>query len=86
MPESPTGSDRFFGATVLGGRLHVDGVPEWGPMELQPYRSLSGEPNCHSSGSRRPDDPYPRRTRNNNPRAYGGHPNKEHLGSREPGG
>jgi hypothetical protein len=24
---------RFFAATVLGGRLHVDGIPEWGPWE-----------------------------------------------------
>ena len=26
-------SDRFFAATILGGRLHVDGVPERGPWE-----------------------------------------------------
>ena len=26
-------SDRFFSATVLGGRLHVDGVPERGPWD-----------------------------------------------------
>jgi hypothetical protein len=24
---------RFFAATVLGGRLHVAGIPEWGPWE-----------------------------------------------------
>ena len=26
-------STRFFLATVLGGRLHVDGIPEWGHWE-----------------------------------------------------
>jgi hypothetical protein len=26
-------SDRFFSATILGGRLHPDGIPEWGPWE-----------------------------------------------------
>ncbi len=26
-----TRSDRFFSATILGGRLHVQGVPDWGP-------------------------------------------------------
>ncbi len=26
-------NDRFFLATVLGGRLHPDGVPEWGPWD-----------------------------------------------------
>ncbi len=25
--------DRFFLATVLGGRLHVQGVPDWGPWD-----------------------------------------------------
>jgi hypothetical protein len=25
--------DRFFLATVLGGRLHPNGIPEWGPWE-----------------------------------------------------
>ncbi len=24
---------RFFSATILGGRLHPDGVPDWGPWE-----------------------------------------------------
>jgi hypothetical protein len=24
-------SDRFFSATVLGGRLHVQSIPVWGP-------------------------------------------------------
>ena len=24
-------SDRFFSATVLGGRLHVQSIPDWGP-------------------------------------------------------
>jgi hypothetical protein len=26
-------SDRFFPATILGGRLHGDGIPESGPWE-----------------------------------------------------
>jgi len=26
-------SDRFFLATILGGRLHPDDVPDWGPWE-----------------------------------------------------
>ncbi len=26
-------SDRFFLATVMGGRLHPNGIPEWGPWE-----------------------------------------------------
>ncbi len=26
-------SDRFFLATILGGRLHPNGIPEWGPWE-----------------------------------------------------
>ena len=26
-------SDRFFSATILGGRLHPDGIPDWGPWE-----------------------------------------------------
>ncbi len=26
-------TDRFFHATVLGGRLHVNGIPEWGPWD-----------------------------------------------------
>ena len=26
-------SDRFFLATVMGGRLHLDGIPDWGPWE-----------------------------------------------------
>jgi hypothetical protein len=25
--------NRFFLATILGGRLHPDGVPDWGPWE-----------------------------------------------------
>jgi hypothetical protein len=25
-----TQPDRFFSATILGGRLHVQGVPDWG--------------------------------------------------------
>ena len=25
--------NRFFPATVMGGRLHVPGVPEWGPWD-----------------------------------------------------
>ncbi|HKV44484.1 MAG TPA: arsenate reductase ArsC [bacterium] len=25
--------DRFFAATILGGRLHVTGVPDWGPWD-----------------------------------------------------
>ncbi len=25
--------DRFFAATILGGRLHLDGIPEWGPWD-----------------------------------------------------
>ncbi len=25
--------DRFFSATILGGRLHPDGIPEWRPWE-----------------------------------------------------
>lgn len=28
-----TSSVRYFGATILGGRLHVTGVPEWGPWD-----------------------------------------------------
>lgn len=28
-----TRSDRFFLVTVLGGRLHPDGVPDWGPWD-----------------------------------------------------
>lgn len=27
------GSDRFFLATVMGGRLHPNGIPDWGPWE-----------------------------------------------------
>jgi hypothetical protein len=26
-------SDRFFPATILGGRLHVRGIPDWGPWD-----------------------------------------------------
>lgn len=26
-------SSRFFLATILGGRLHSNGIPEWGPWE-----------------------------------------------------
>ncbi len=26
-------SDRYFLATILGGRLHPNGIPEWGPWE-----------------------------------------------------
>ncbi len=26
-------ADCFFSATILGGRLHPDGVPDWGPWE-----------------------------------------------------
>jgi hypothetical protein len=26
-------SDHFFATTVLGRRLHVEGVPKWGPWE-----------------------------------------------------
>ncbi len=29
--ESVASSDRFFPATILGGRLHVRGIPDWGP-------------------------------------------------------
>ena len=34
---------RFFAATVLGGRLHVDGIPDWGHWwpEDHPYLILS---------------------------------------------
>ena len=27
-------ADRFFLATILGGRLHPNGFPEWGPWEV----------------------------------------------------
>ena len=27
-------SDRYFPATILGGRLHVRGIPDWGPWDL----------------------------------------------------
>ena len=27
-------SDRYFPATILGGRLHVRGLPDWGPWNL----------------------------------------------------
>jgi len=30
MAASP---DRFFPATVLGGHLHVRGIPDWGPWD-----------------------------------------------------
>ena len=26
-------SDRYFPATILGGHLHVRGIPEWGPWD-----------------------------------------------------
>ena len=26
-------SDRFFPATILGGHLHVRGIPDWGPWD-----------------------------------------------------
>ena len=29
--ESVTSSGRFFPATILGGHLHVRGIPDWGP-------------------------------------------------------
>jgi len=29
--ESVTPSDRYFPATILGGHLHVRGIPDWGP-------------------------------------------------------
>jgi hypothetical protein len=29
--ESVTSSDRYFPATILGGHLHVRGIPDWGP-------------------------------------------------------
>jgi hypothetical protein len=29
--ESVTPSDRYFPATILGGHLHVRGLPDWGP-------------------------------------------------------
>ena len=25
--------DRFYLATILGGRLHPNGIPDWGPWE-----------------------------------------------------
>ncbi len=28
-----TPSDRFFPATILGGHLHVRGIPDWGPWD-----------------------------------------------------
>jgi hypothetical protein len=28
-----TPADRFFPATILGGRLHVRGIPDWGPWD-----------------------------------------------------
>jgi len=31
--ESVTPSDRYFPATILGGRLHVRGIPDWGPWD-----------------------------------------------------
>ena len=31
--ESVPPSDRFFPATILGGRLHVRGIPDWGPWD-----------------------------------------------------
>jgi hypothetical protein len=31
--ESRASSDRFFPATILAGRLHVRGVPPWGPWD-----------------------------------------------------
>ena len=31
--KTPSHSDRFFAATILAGRLHVRGVPPWGPWE-----------------------------------------------------
>jgi hypothetical protein len=32
--ESVASSDRYFPATILGGRLHVRGLPDWGPWNL----------------------------------------------------
>ncbi len=29
-----TPSARFFAATILGGHLHVRGIPDWGPWDL----------------------------------------------------
>ena len=28
-----TSSDRFFPAAILGGRMHVRGIPDWGPWD-----------------------------------------------------
>ena len=27
-------ADRFFAATILGGRLHIRGIPDWGPWVI----------------------------------------------------
>ncbi len=52
-------SDRFFLAPILGGRLHSNGIPEWGPgkphaciggrrIALQmPVHTLGGERWCY---------------------------------------
>ena len=28
-----TSSDRFLAAAILGGRMHVRGIPDWGPWD-----------------------------------------------------
>lgn len=33
MGETKTSPDRYFPATIMGGRLHVTGVADWGPWD-----------------------------------------------------
>ncbi len=51
---------RFFLATILGGRLHPNGIPEWGPWEASrlhwwpedhPFRYLSWTPRLRGLAS-----------------------------------
>ncbi len=39
-------SDRFFLAAVLGGRLHPDGIPEWGSWDSSRLHWWSGGGTC----------------------------------------
>jgi hypothetical protein len=37
--------DHFFAASILGGRLHVRGIPEWGPWDV---RRLKYQPEAYA--------------------------------------
>ena len=79
--------DRFFAATILGGCLHVDGIPEWGPWEAS---RLHWGPGDHvdlilpTTGDWKVGTL--RRTRSRDQGADEGGPNEKRVDSREPGG